>query len=117
MLVTVRKAEIKKGNDKNGNAYLFTNAFVVFDDKITAANVTIDNSICHPDKIKPGVRAELFVSQTNRSRATIFDIVGAKDETSGVKASEDPFESYDEVSADDFDIDASTGEAKEKNKK
>ena len=110
MNVTVRKAEIKKGVDKNGKDYLFTSAFVVFDDKITAANVTIDHTVCHPDKIKPGVRAELYTSPGNKNRATIFDVLGPKEE-----ASSDPF-GYEECSSEDFDIDVATGEATEKDK-
>lgn len=111
MIVTVRKAEIRNGVDKNGKEYLFTNAFVVYDDKITASSITIDHSVCHPDKIKPGVRAELYVSPINKNRATIFDVLGLKEE-----ASTDPF-GFEEANPEDFDIDASTGEAKEKNKK
>lgn len=110
MNVTVRKAEIKKGTDKNGKDYLFTSAFVVFDDKITAANVTIDHTVCHPDKIKPGVRAELYTSPGNKNRATIFDILGVKEE-----ASADPF-GVEDVNPENFDIDTLTGEAVEKNK-
>ena len=110
MKVLVKKVDVKKGNSRvSGEPYLFTNAFVVFDDNKTADYVTIDSDVCHPDKIKPGMKAELYFSQSNNKRVTFFEPMGSKDEAAA--------EGYTEVNAADFDLDPSTGEMKEKNKK
>ena len=110
MKVLVKKVDIKKGNSKmTGEPYLFTNAFVVFDDNKIADYVTIDSDVCHPDKIKPGTKAELYFSQSNHKRVTFFEPIGAKDE-------QQP-EGYTNMDPSQFDVDSLTGEAKEKNKK
>lgn len=110
MKVLVKKVEVKRGNSRvSGEPYLFTNAFVVFDDNKTADYVTIDSEVCHPDKIKPGMKAELYFSQANQKRVTYFEPMGAKDEAQ-------PEGGYTEVNAADYDLDPATGEMVEKNK-
>ena len=108
MKVLVKKVEVKKGLSRSsGEPYLFTSAFIVFEDNKTADYVTIDSEVCHPDKIKPGMKAELYFSQANNKRVTFFEpFGGAKDELQP--------EGYTEVNASYFNIDPATGEAVEK---
>ena len=72
MKVLIKKVDVVKGTNAKGEAYLFSNVLVVFDEK-TADYVTVDSSICHPDKIKPGMKAEIYCPFGNMKRASIFE--------------------------------------------
>lgn len=115
MKVLIRKVDIKKGINPNTNeAFLFSNVFVIFEGGQIADYITVDSKVCHPDNIKPGMKAEVYVSQSNKSRATFFEPIGVKSEAQAQKA---PEGGYTEVNAADYDLDPSTGEMVEKNKK
>ena len=115
MKVIVRKVDVKQGiNTKTGEPFLFTNAFVIFDGGQFADFITIDSKVCHPDVIKPGMKAEVYFSQSNKTRATFFEPLGVKNEA---QAQEAPEGGYSEVSPEDYNIDSLTGEAVEKIKK
>ena len=106
MKVTVKKVDVKKGKFGNGETYLFTNVFVFLDDGKSADYVTIDSKVCHPDKIKVGMKADLRVSINNSGRATYFEPLGIQDESpNGVM----------ELPGD-AEIDVATGEVKENKK-
>ena len=111
MKVLVKKVDIVKGTNAKGEPYLFSNVLVVFNDT-NADYVTVDSSVCHPDKIKAGMRAEMYCPNGNLKRASIFEPLGAKNEAQ-------PNGGYTEVNAADYDLDPATGElvGKDKNKK
>ncbi len=113
MKVIVRKVDVKSGiNTKTGEAFLFTNAFVIFEGGQFADHITIDSKVCDPNIIKPGMKAEVYFSQTNKTRATFFEPIGVKSEE---KPAEIPG-GYTEVNPADYELDPGTGEMVEKNK-
>lgn len=115
MKVLIRKVDVKKGiNPKTNEAFLFSNVFAIFEGGQIADYITVDSKVCHPDNIRPGMKAEVYVSQSNKSRATFFEPIGVKSEA---QAQEAPEGGYSEVSPEDYNIDSLTGEAVEKNKK
>lgn len=76
MKVIVKRATLKEGTSKTTNTpYKFTSALVIFDDNMTAENITIDANVCDPKKIEPGIRADLYFSQDGK-RVTIFEPIG-----------------------------------------
>lgn len=111
MKVIVRKVDIKSGvNSKTGEPFLFTNAFVIFDGGQYADYITIDSKVCHPDNVKVGMKAEVYFSQSNKTRATFFEPIGAKNEE---KPAEVPG-GYTVPNPADLDLDPFTGEVTEK---
>ena len=111
MKVIVRKVDVKSGiNTKTGEAFLFTNAFVIFEGGQFADHITIDSKVCDPNIIKPGMKAEVYFSQTNKTRATFFEPIGVKSEE---KPAEVPG-GYTVPNPADLDLDPFTGEVTEK---
>ena len=73
MKVIVKRAELREGTSKTtGQPYRFTSALVLYDDGETADNITIDESVCDPSKIKTGMRADMRLS-TDRKRVLVFE--------------------------------------------
>lgn len=73
MRVVVKASKLIKGVN-NGNNYCFSSVLVVKDDGVHADYVNVDESVCAPSKIKPGVIAEMYVSSMNSKQVTVFDI-------------------------------------------
>lgn len=109
MKVLVKKVDVVKGTNAKGEAYLFANVLVVFNET-NADYVTVDSSVCHPDKIKAGMKAEMFCPNGNLKRASIFEPIVPKSEAQ-------PQGGYTEVNAADYELDPKTGEMVEKTKK
>ena len=75
MRVTVRSSKVLKGiNNMTGERYCFSSVLVIKDDGIHADYVNVDESVCDPAKIKPGVVAEMCVASKNEKQVLIFDI-------------------------------------------
>ena len=75
MKVTVKSVKYLKGtNATTGERYCFTSALVIKDDGYHADYVNIDESVCDPNKIKPGVIADMYVSSKNEKQVVLFDI-------------------------------------------
>ena len=75
MRVTVRSSKIFKGvNQMTGEPYCFSSVLVIKDDGIHADYVNVDESVCKPELIKPGVVAEMCVASKNEKQVLIFDI-------------------------------------------
>ena len=74
MKIRVKSTKLLKGVNAVGERYCFSSVLVISDDGKHADYVNVDESVCKPDKIKPGVIAEMYVSSKNEKQATIFDI-------------------------------------------
>ena len=89
MRVRVKSSKLIKGVN-NGNNYCFSSVLVVKDDGVHADYVNVDESVCDPSKIKPGVIAEMYVSSSNSKQVTVFDIKkNASNEDDGPSVSVD----------------------------
>ena len=74
MRVKVKSTKLLKGTNAVGERYCFSSVLVISDDGKHADYVNVDESVCNPEKIKPGVIAEMYVSSKNEKQATIFEI-------------------------------------------
>ena len=101
MKVTVKSVKYLKGtNATTGERYCFTSALVIKDDGYHADYVNIDESVCDPNKIKPGVIADMYVSSKNEKQVVLFDIkrdAPASDEAASVTVDVSTGEVIDDI--------------------
>ena len=100
MNVTVKSVKHLKGTNAANERYCFTSALVIKEDGYHADYVNIDESVCNPNKIKPGVIADMYVSSKNEKQVVIFDIkrdAPASDEAASVTVDVSTGEVIDDI--------------------